>query len=205
MRKLAFLLAFALVFLAACARADTPADLPIPTEPATEITTTTQPLTTAAPVYVYLTEEEIQEIFLPAAGMYRLFTHPTLLSDWDEEPVEYNGRLFRRVTDERFQSVSALENALLKQFAPPIAHHIMTNYGQSYVDIDGQLYIIAIDGLGGSPEELIFIRIEEQTATRVVYRLRTDVNYEFFSYRFYTREFIDGRWIFTDFPCWAID
>jgi len=206
MKKLALLLVFAFVFLAACGIAE-----PVIDETTTEITTETtiEEATTEAPFeYIYLTDAEIREIFWPAASLHVIHTHPSLDIDWDSEAVYFNGRPYRRVLDPRFPNWQAYIDAMHTQFSPALVEEIWARFNNpTYIEHDNALYMIVPDGLGSGPEEVHSVRVVHESLERIVYRLRTvfeDANGEAFTDREFTREYIDGRWVFTQFPSWPV-
>jgi len=199
MKKLTLLLVFVLVFLAACGTAEPAVD---ETTTETTIETTAETVTEAPFEYIYLTDEEIREVFGTAISVYFLFATGDL-GLWvalDEEPIDG----FHRVTHSDFQRMADVENAVNEQFSATIAQQLWAHPNtQFFGDIDGQLFAQACGGRGGSPVELDFIRIEEQSPTRVRYLKQTSLD-ERISQLHFTRELIDGRWVFTEFPGWEI-
>ena len=202
MKKIALLLAIVMLFLTACGTAE---PVIAETTPETTIETTTEVTTTEAPFeYIYLTDAEIHEVFDPAVRVFHLFATGDL-GLWvalDEEPI--NG--LHRVTHPDYQTMADVENAVNEQFSATIAQQLWAHPNtQFFGDIDGQLFAQACGGRGGTPVALDFIRIEEQNPTRVRYRKQSSLDFDDppqIWHTFYTRELIDGRWIFTEFPGW---
>ncbi|MCL2194682.1 MAG: hypothetical protein FWB76_01900 [Oscillospiraceae bacterium] len=199
MKRFVLLLAVALVFLVACGAVESVVD---------ETTTTTEPTTaevatTEAPFeYIYLTDAEIWRFLGSAARVFNLFVRNDLglLVDDDEESAHG----FHRVTDPELQTIADLENLLHEYFSAALVQEILANSAARYTEFDGQLYAVACSGRGGTPYDLDFVRIEEQTATRVRYRKQISTSFDDIDdwHAHFTRELIDGRWIFTEFPGW---
>ncbi|MCL2495303.1 MAG: hypothetical protein FWE98_06575 [Oscillospiraceae bacterium] len=140
------------------------------------------------------------EIFEPAFELYSRFGSDSLQTDINDEYGQI-GMEYYRVADPRFPTMAALEAALRELFSEELTQEIMrkTPYDHPiYIEREGKLY----SRLGGRSQdkEVIFISIESESENKIVYRVAVRdwmLSEEEF---LYTRELIDGKWVFTEFP-----
>ncbi|MCL2300357.1 MAG: hypothetical protein FWC27_09475 [Firmicutes bacterium] len=202
---------------------DNPTTVPeaIPTQ-----TTTTEAGSTAAPVSPdELSQRLIDEIFQPAIKMHGIlccggasydFEDRFGYDDWENNRWEY-----AHITDPRFSSRAAVEEAALKIFSEELVKEYMGLTAESWLsedadearieiarqlpllmEKDGKLYTLI--GNRGGNLSLHSIRIESQSESKIVYALRAVSPWEgepvVDEEYFYTRELIGGKWVFTVFP-----
>jgi len=192
MKKLALLLTFMLVPFAACST------------PTFELNPTTTTALTTAFEYIYLSEEEIDEIFYAAWSAYANFHGVNV--DWD---ISINNEQeFFRMRDPHLQSLAALETAMLEYFSPQLVQLHMDVTRSRLIEHEGALYSL-IDGVGGAVDTIHYARIISQTETQRTYQIRLifEPLEELGDSYIFVRELIDNRWVFTEFPrgwwgCW---
>jgi len=156
-----------------------------------------------------VSEQIYNDIFKPAIELYSHFSSASLQTDIEDE-YRLNGQIgleYYRVADPRFPTLAALENALKGQFSKEITQEIMkkTPHDQPiFLEHDGKLYTRMGDR--GTDVESVIYSIETQSEEKIVYQVI--VNYGVYAqagqlaeetFR-YTRELIDGKWVFTEFP-----
>jgi len=198
--KITLLLIVLALLLAACATPTEPAHEPATTEAETTTELTTTQEQTTAFVYTYLTEAEIDEIFVSAWNMYGIAVYgPSLnISDTD---IEHDGCTWRFATDPRFNSEEELLAAMHEYFSPQLVEAYM-----SYHDFpirmnhpDGLLHR-CFGGRGSSGIAIDQIRIVGQTATQNTYELQLRMMWDDSLERhILTRELINDHWVFTQF------
>jgi len=182
----------------------------------TQTTTTPEPTATAAP---------IKTAFERALQLYGWFAYESLAGGNQEELIEYNGRPYFRVTRE-FVSMSELKSALLDVFSVEIAQGFLSRtaaemYGDLtdpspeqaaeyeaqreaakkcplYIEQDGKLYTCLGDR--GADENVTSVSVVNESESKVVQKVTT-VNWDGKTNEvLLTQEWVDGKWIFTDFP-----
>jgi len=202
MKKLCILLAIALLLgLAACGGTPEPELLLEATT--TEIITTTEEQTEPAFEYIYLSEEEIEEIFISAWNAHANFYGVNV--DWEDRIGFENRQEYHfRMLDPQLQSFASLEAAILEYFSPQLTKEFMDGFRSRYIEHEGGLYYAA-GGFGDPGIEISSVRIEAQAETQITYSVQTMLwdGHEFNelgdSYIF-VRELIDDNWVFTQFP-----
>ncbi|MCL2195945.1 MAG: hypothetical protein FWB76_08355 [Oscillospiraceae bacterium] len=206
MKIFALLLAVALL-LVACAA---PAVEPAPTtteEPTTAyITTTQEPTTVFEPRY--LTEAEINEIFQSAWHAHGMCSNISYVS-WQDYVQIDRWTYFRLIGENVPQSLTELQVVLHEHFSPELTQEIMNLYGfPIHVEHNGALYAVTTGERGSWRASINNIELVEQTDTHKIYHL-TLFGEEWYRDAFtepldevhiFTRELIDGRWVFTQFP-----
>jgi|GEM_PF-1844631 len=222
MKIAALLIALALL-LVACA---TPAVEPTTTteEPTTEYITTPQEATTVFEPR-YLSEAEIDEIFDAAWRLHWDITTGEFPVEWDwAEGWPPQDAWLRIVPPSQetidhpyvrtpfyFRTLASMLATLREHFSPELTDEIMNYWNEpTFMDIDGALHIVsflALGDRGAIRAEIGSIQLVEQTDTHRVYHLillghdidgNLVVPYD--EPHIFTRELIDGRWVFTSFP-----
>jgi len=206
MKKFSMLLAIAMLLcLGACG---TGIESPTETQTTSEKTTTTEATATiVATAFPEMTSDEIlEEIFQPAIEMYTYLETGGFSNDWEDRfeyyDEENNRHIYTRVTDPRFPSIVAVEAAAREIFSEELAQRFLSL--TSLIEKDGKLY--TADRSRGGYLTLESIRIESQSKNKIIYRLyavswpdepdEPVINEEYS----YTRELINGNWVFTVFP-----
>ena len=207
--------------LAACGTAK----MPPPETTTTEAATTTIAPTTASPEDI--SKQLIDEIFLPALEMHGYLHYGALDYDFGER-IEYDiGDIpweYACVINPRFPSRAVLEASALEIFSEELTQYYlsltledMIGEGNDLYDEaqrealrqlpllmekDGKLYTYV--GSRGGNLSMESIRIESQSENKIVYALRAVSPWEgepvIDEEYFYTRELINGKWVFTVFP-----
>ena len=203
MKKLAVLLAITLLLcLAACG--DIP-DAPGIPEPqmavTTESTAAPEASTDASVTFEDPSEQLYFDVFRPAFELAMAFRTTTAANDY-EDSFRRGGVYYYRVADPRFASFVAMEATLREMFSEAIARELIDNSPFDYplyIERDGKTY--AVGGRGFPTAMPASFAIEEQSAEKVAYKVKvmfmmTEKEKEYL----YTRELIDGKWIFTEFP-----
>ena len=146
------------------------------------------------------------EIFETPIRLYSYFASTSPAYDF-EDTCKLGDATYYRVTDPQFPTMTALEATLREVFSEELTRKIMglsVFADPAYIENDGKLYTRMGDR-GGSADSVAY-SVRSQSENKVVYRAL--VNYgermpagqpteESFDY---TRELIDGRWVFTEFP-----
>jgi hypothetical protein len=209
-----------LLGLTAC-NEDNPMPVPDTTPSPAAITTETgTSITTAKASPDENSGQLIDEIFMPAIEMYSILNHGAVAYDFASR-FERDGWEYAPVTDPRFPSRAAVEEAALKIFSGELVREYMSLTAESclsegadeariesarqlplLMEKGGKLYTLI--GNRGGKLSLESIRIESQSESKIVYTLRAvspwegepviDEEYS------YTRELIGGKWVFTVFP-----
>jgi len=175
-------------------------------EPPTETPTTSAETTTAeAATFPEMTSDEIyEEIFQPAIELYSYLTTGGFSSDWEDRFEHYEGEqrsIYTRITDPRYPSIAAVEEAAREFFSEELTQSYLTL--ANLTEKDGKLY--TLDQSRGIYLSMESIRVESQSENKIIYILhavdRWDEDDPVISKEFsYTRELIGGKWVFTIFP-----
>ncbi|MCL2532045.1 MAG: hypothetical protein FWE40_07805 [Oscillospiraceae bacterium] len=196
MKIVALLVALALL-LVACAAPTAEHTTTIEESTTEYITTAQEPTTVFEPRY--LSETEIDEIFGTAWQAIGHFFAPLYDS---RSPIEINGRTWFQVTN--FESINDIATFLHDYLSPQATQDFMGLRPNSYLEHEGNLYF-AGSNLGGVRHDRIRIVTQTDAAiTYHIYRLEYIGSGNHVPSNappcIYTRELIDGRWVFTTFP-----
>ena len=206
MKIIALLVALALL-LVACAA---PAVEPFTTtteEPITETITTTQEETTAFEPR-YLSEAEIEEIFQSAWHIHGMFSMIQSV-DWQDYIRVNEMTYFRVIGESAPENITQLQLLLREHFSSELTYEIMNLYGfPIHIEHNDALYAVTTGERGSWRASIDEIQLVEQTDTLKLYHLtllggewyRTAFTEPLDEIHIFTRELIDGRWVFTTFP-----
>ncbi|MCL2446713.1 MAG: hypothetical protein FWD06_08100 [Oscillospiraceae bacterium] len=201
--KIMLLFVVLALLLAACAAPVAPVETTTE-EFTTEYITTTQEETTAF-AYVYLTEAEIDEIFMPAWRLLDYAVRGPSLNITDTD-IEYDGYTWRFAINPQFNSVEELVAALHEHFSPQLVEEYMNYRGfPMHMNHDDGLLHRCLGGWGSSGVFLDHIRIVAQTETQVSYQLQWRAMWDdALEHCAATRQLINDHWVFTQFysPRW---
>jgi len=202
MKKLSVLLAIALLLgLAACGVAPEAPNAPEATDPPeTQAVATTESTATAPESPGDDSDQLYFDVFRPAFELAGAFSMGTMAGD-AEQSVRRNGVYYYRVTDPRFTSFAAMEATLCEIFSEELTRRLMVNSPFKYplyIEHGGEIY--AVGGRGFPMAAPMSFGVEEQSGSKITYRVRIaymDGREKDF---LYIRELVGGKWIFTEFP-----
>ncbi len=149
-----------------------------------------------------LTEEEILTAYDRAVEAYGWFER-TPLPDDGGEAVQVDGKSYRRVDSPGMGDLEDLRTYLRSLFSVDLTASLLS--GGLYRDVDGALYVTSLDRSGG---DALRGGVDVQVSQAASDRYRVDVavdilaedltvaGREFWSFPY---DFVDGRWVFTDF------
>lgn len=148
------------------------------------------------------TDEEAKLAYEKAREAYSWFDLTTMNVDANSQK-EYNGDIYMKVNQNGIQSLSDLEAYLRNIFSDEIVDSLLET--NRYIDIDGALYAIPADrgtNIFAGEEHHKIIRESDR---KIIYEVTVDIMDENFEkvvdkevYSF-SYEFIEGKWIFTNF------
>lgn len=155
-----------------------------------------------------LTDEEVAEAYQKAVEAFGWFEFGSMPADY-EDAIEIDGYVYNRATHDVIKTMDDLKSYLQTMFTDEIVEGLLAGDGsgiQLYRDIDGALYTIPA-GRGSDimkgDETYEIIREGDK---KVIYQVTVEIYDDPFEetvagteqYDF-PLEYINGRWVFTDF------
>ncbi len=146
--------------------------------------------------------EQMYDNALEAYSWFSTYAGITMVSGYSVSVG--NGPTYSRVYNNNYKRLKDMENYLCTLFSGEIVEVLISN--RTFIDIDGQLYFSEASA-GFNSMKIKDTSIEKINDNKYIYYVHlietfpddTDEGKEIYTVQ-YPYEYIDGRWVFTDFP-----